>query len=57
MQSALLRQASQILERLGLPFERFGCRLGLFLCLLSIRRYNYLLMRAECLAEQSVCAQ
>jgi hypothetical protein len=30
---------------------------GLFLCLLSIRRYNYLLMRAECLAEQSVCAQ
>lgn len=29
---------------------------GVFLCLLSIRRYNFLLARAECLASQSVCA-
>jgi hypothetical protein len=29
---------------------------GVFLCLTSIRRYNFLLVRAECLARQSTCA-
>ena len=30
---------------------------GVLLCMTSLRRYNFLLVRAECLGEQSVCAQ
>jgi hypothetical protein len=29
---------------------------GVFLCLMSMRRYSFLLARAECLARQSTCA-
>ena len=55
--AACLEQANWRVPDLDLALTAFYIVGGVALCLMALRRYNYLLARAECLAQQSTCSR